>query len=141
MTPRERSLANLKPVKKGDPPRNPTGKCSVELMAVRRLTRQHISEIATLLMKATPEELNHYCQGKGVPMISRMIARVLRKAGTWGDHKAMMALLETVAGKHAQEVVVAQSPHAALVGLVNKAEEDEEFSEDDMDDDFLGEGQ
>lgn len=138
---RERSLANLKPAKKGEV-RNPSGTNGEVRAAVSRLTREQIADIGSLLLKGDTETLERYAEDAGVPVIKQMIARVARRASSRADAKAMRIVLEEVAGKQPLDISVKLSGHALLVQMVNEAEggEDEEFSEDDMDEDFLCEG-
>ncbi len=57
-------------------------------------------------------------------MLHKLIGRVLRRASNRGDHKAMVALIEQIAGKQVQEVKVQMSAHASLVKLISGAEEE-----------------
>lgn len=106
--------------KRGEPSRNPTGKNGMTAFrAVKNLTREEVAEIGTLLLKGTEEELMAHLENSGSSMLAQMMGRVLTRASNRGDHKAMIALIEQIAGKQVQEVKVQLSPHAALVQMVN----------------------
>ena len=140
---RERSLANLKPVKRGEV-RNPSGTNGETRAAVSRLTREQIADIGSVLLKGDDKSIEKYADSVGVPFLKKMIANVAVRASNRGDAKAMRIVLEEIAGKQPLDLNVHVSGHALLVQMVNDAEgtpSEKEFSEDDMDDDFLCEGE
>lgn len=119
----EKGWKNLKPQKPGEPSHNPLGRTvSPHVMEIKRLTREQVAEIGTLLLHGDEDDLEKFCEQANVPMIKKMIARVLRKTSNRGDHKGMVALIEQIAGKQVQEVKVRMSVHASLVKMVNDAE-------------------
>jgi len=113
-------LKNLIPAKKGEPSRNPTGKTNPELREIRRLTRAQITDIGSLLLNGSYEQIEEYAEDQSLPAIQYLIARVATRAARRRDHKAFLVLIEQIAGKQIQEVKVQMSAHAALVAMVNE---------------------
>lgn len=124
----DKRLKNLKSIKPGQC-LNPKGRAAGTSGAVRALTREQIAEVGAILLKGTEEDLEAWCEREEVPMLHKFMARVLRKGANRGDTYALEKFLEQAAGKIPQDVKVQLSAHAAMVKMINGAEDEEESDE------------
>lgn len=123
----------LKPLAKGE--QLATGSRAVYFRGIRKMNRETLAEIGHVLLKGTYKDLEEYAQDKNLPALAFLVARIVQRASTASDHKAFATLMNQIMGHPKTPVDLQMSGHAALMHLVNQAE-NPAAPEDTDDDDF-----
>lgn len=105
---RARSLANLRPVKKGEPSRNPKGRQieNPEMKKIKNLTREELVEVGSLVLKGSVDELRAIAKDGKATALKCMVAAVAVRTISKGDPQALDALLNRLIGKVKEHIEV-----------------------------------
>lgn len=118
--PSARSIANLKPTKKGEPSRNPLGaKLHNPLTrALKRVTQDSYCEALSIAFERQEDELEKFVNNPETPMLQKFVAKAMLSAFKRGDFAFVERIADRLIGKVSENMVINQTGAGNVVAQI-----------------------
>lgn len=109
--PTAKSLANLRPAKKGEPSRNPNGARLHNPLtrALQRTTKDSYCEALSISFESQEDELRAYVSNPETPMLKKFVAQAMLKAFEKNDFHFVKDIADRLIGKVGETMTINQT--------------------------------